>query len=143
MILAVMLSVRERDHPREYGENAAVATPPSRIAGSSPRIRGKSWDGWNSIEPTRIIPANTGKMSHCSAVSTASGDHPREYGENGGDFLVSGPQCGSSPRIRGKLHNEAFNPVNSGIIPANTGKIGCDCIQVPIADGSSPRIRGK
>ena len=131
------------DHPREYGENAAVSRYATTPLGSSPRIRGKyvSHFGW----------------------CVYAGDHPREYGEN--RVFCSRLLCalGSSPRIRGKYIHRLRPAQLPGIIPANTGKMVQWMLQIRVGwdhpreygenspgkssrsspSGSSPRIRGK
>ena len=73
---------RIRDHPREYGENAAIRSTPVAI--------------------DRIIPANTGRMRSTLAHRRSRRDHPREYGENNTVAKLVGLGEGSSPRIRGE-----------------------------------------
>ena len=70
------------DHPREYGENGALADLLGNDEGSSPRIRGKFHGVTVTGQPLGIIPANTGKIVHAHGLKR--------------------PFCGSSPRIRGK-----------------------------------------
>ena len=52
----------DTDHPREYGENWWSPIRASRTRGSSPRIRGESTPWTTGFPPTRIIPANTGRI---------------------------------------------------------------------------------
>ena len=102
MLSCTPLSLRGRDHPREYGENRAGYKVHVGGQGSSPRIRGKSRGNEFTQLFHGIIPANTGKIIEEFEARLPRPDHPREYGENrlsrGG--IVSG--LGSSPRIRGK-----------------------------------------
>ena len=62
MLSCTPLSLRGRDHPREYGENAKRWRQIGKNMGSSPRIRGEL----NELPPTAlrggIIPANTGRI---------------------------------------------------------------------------------
>ena len=73
---------RDRDHPREYGENKSTAAQTGTQTGPSPRIRGE----WR----LSTVRENLHR------------DHPREYGEN--SALLSTPmvRTGPSPRIRGE-----------------------------------------
>ena len=73
---------RESDHPREYGENLLCLGGPTHGVGSSPRIRGEYQGEPEEETLNRIIPANTGRITRGPASGEASGDHPREYGEN-------------------------------------------------------------
>ena len=133
----------ERDHPREYGENLNCLN-----------IR---------IDPSWIIPANTGRMPRRPRGSSTHGDHPREYGENTVPILCLPQRGGSSPRIRGESSRRGSSNRACGIIPANTGRIRpsqsfpCCPWDHPreygenklagegqdINAGSSPRIRGE
>ena len=152
-----------RDHPREYGENTKSAVDATLAAGSSPRIRGKSYDVADEPDQPGIIPANTGKMCVGGHQPPGPWDHPREYGENSVVDLSRSHLLGSSPRIRGKSPATWFSHGHCGIIPANTGKIyvyvnkGGTTRDHPREygenlrireqgwdyPGSSPRIRGK
>ena len=138
------LNAETRDHPREYGENlsktdevAGKQGSSPRIRGkwssrhegnntpygSSPRIRGKLWPRYRNLGGSRIIPANTGKITVPTASHKNARDHPREYGENPISLReLLGPE-GSSPRIRGKCPSGRIEKPHPGIIPANTGKI--------------------
>ena len=90
------------DHPREYGENTQRTQLILRPAGSSPRIRGESRKARLAIDPTRIIPANTGRILSAQIPESKSRDHPREYGENLRPATAPPSGVGSSPRIRGE-----------------------------------------
>ena len=92
----------DRDHPREYGENAVGNAMPIVWAGSSPRIRGKYGPAARKLITLGIIPANTGKIAYGLFGSKLRRDHPREYGENVCRPPVRFRMWGSSPRIRGK-----------------------------------------
>ena len=120
-----------RDHPREYGENPYPLRPCGRSAGSSPRIRGEFPDDQEQVEDRRIIPANTGRIRQQGRHLQASGDHPREYGENPHIRLSRHPHQGSSPRIRGESFCGGDVPVEVGIIPANTGRM----VELHVKDG--------
>ena len=111
----------------------------------------------------RIIPARAGQTSTTPDSRGRTPDHPRACGANGGVGSSDIVQCGSSPRVRGKLPpiRERRNPLR--IIPARAGqtqlKAGVECVPVdhpracganyeirPMGAkeyGSSPRVRGK
>ena len=151
------------DHPREYGENAPNRLTGLPMPGSSPRIRGESVRHGLLRIPSRIIPANTGRIELCSLAGVKVTDHPREYGENLVCASIRAEGDGSSPRIRGEYRPQVAQVARPGIIPANTGRI---CPQhhqsrpsvdhpreygendianhlTPSRCGSSPRIRGE
>ena len=90
------------DHPREYGENARTCLSMLWSSGSSPRIRGECKLDVDAVLKAGIIPANTGRMAKKNTPSSASRDHPREYGENKGHRRSHLTGAGSSPRIRGE-----------------------------------------
>ena len=72
------------DHPREYGENLPLRPQRFSFPGSSPRIRGEFGLTRPEIDFKGIIPANTGRIHGHADQPSQQGDHPREYGENGG-----------------------------------------------------------
>ena len=155
--------VKNRDHPREYGENPLGDQKPVIWQGSSPRIRGESGARCKFDNNIGIIPANTGRIILESATATVARDHPREYGENDAGDEGWEREKGSSPRIRGELEGKWKIRLRSGIIPANTGRIAymgfgsSACRDHPREygenirpnssgkprRGSSPRIRGE
>ena len=111
------------DHPREYGENNGTLPTAAVNVGSSPRIRGECYTPAAISARHRIIPANTGRISHLAAVHDGAWDHPREYGENAVAPTLVWIHRGSSPRIRGECSDLPIYHVDVGIIPANTGRI--------------------
>ena len=152
-----------RDHPREYGENPAGMRSYTPLTGSSPRIRGECFAISSRAASSRIIPANTGRMQAGLQTPYGHWDHPREYGENAANPADWAAVAGSSPRIRGELHETGRPAIQGGIIPANTGRIVdglCPLLRPgdhpreygentavsrgqTAASGSSPRIRGE
>ena len=93
---------RDRDHPREYGENIVAFSAMSTELGSSPRIRGESDQVETVFWSRGIIPANTGRIASPGGSLNSTWDHPREYGENLLYGKSQGRCMGSSPRIRGE-----------------------------------------
>ena len=49
-------------------------------------------------------------------------DHPRSRGENGKNALLEIRELGSSPLMRGKLHERGHDELARGLIPAHAGK---------------------
>ena len=152
-----------RDHPREYGENAALFMRMIMTKGPSPRIRGECDAVVPCLTNDGTIPANTGRILATGIVVAHVRDHPREYGENPRYPLTWTAGVGPSPRIRGEL--PGINSFACGIrtIPANTGRIQAEQRlndlrrdhpreygeNVRVSDhflpqkGPSPRIRGE
>ena len=135
----------------------------SRIAGSSPRMRGKP--GLGRLRPGRagLIPAHAGKTLRPTALSSSSGAHPRACGENPKPSRLPCLPHGSSPRMRGKPRNRIRRLVRTGLIPAHAGKTCLIALRLEsdrahpracgennllqermkTVQGSSPRMRGK
>ena len=89
------------DHPRACGEHVAARVGRRRDLG--------------------IIPAHAGNTVHCGFLSWFRGDHPRACGEHSADLSKTIHPQGSSPRMRGTLHEESFPLAPAGIIPAHAG----------------------
>ena len=131
--------------------------------GSSPRVRGKVYQALADEVDGRIIPAGAGKRRDLRAACRVVGDHPRGCGEKPPSGLSRGRVGGSSPRVRGKAPESAWEAITARIIPAGAGKRrpreilpsnyqdhprGCG--EKPCGGsgrglpwGSSPRVRGK
>ena len=131
--------------------------------GSSPRVRGKHQAPRRFRPSSRLIPARAGKTRACPRRRRGRRAHPRACGENpdGGRTCVL--RHGSSPRVRGKLHQDPGGAQSGGLIPARAGKTparrassrrrrahprACGENIIVMAGllsglGSSPRVRGK
>ena len=94
-----------RAHPRMCGENLVSAASPSRIAGSSPHVRGKLPDSVCDCFHAGLIPACAGKTRVAAVSRRALGAHPRMCGENIVNRQIATAYRGSSPHVRGKLLN--------------------------------------
>ena len=119
------------DHPRECGANVGVSTCGAPAAGSSPRVRGKLPQPSPVDREHRIIPASAGQTPArrpCSCVCT---DHPRECGANLTTASDSSRRSGSSPRVRGKRHEFAYNAPRARIIPASAGQTRSPMVRAP------------
>ena len=113
---------REAAHPRAGGENAMTPRVRSRLAGSSPRGRGKrGMTGATSLSPG-LIPARAGKTDRRCEPARQGWAHPRAGGENTARASTLVRMIGSSPRGRGK--RKCFLHVLGvrGLIPARAGK---------------------
>ena len=131
-----------RDHPRVCGEHRSPV----------------SW----RIPPTRIIPAYAGNTRFAQQICCVYRDHPRVCGEHIAFVPAITVVVGSSPRMRGTLHDWPIQVVVEGIIPAYAGNTAqgklshADVWDHPrvcgehfgavggdvAAEGSSPRMRG-
>ena len=131
--------------------------------GTSPRMRGKLYDIVFEVEYARNIPAYAGKTVAYITVTVGDKEHPRVCGEN--NLAVAAPhhRCGTSPRMRGKLHSTVSVGLSPRNIPAYAGKTGsrkgtgspaaehprvcgenpCMILRRKGLAGTSPRMRGK
>ena len=70
------------DHPRACGANVLPCVSSSRMAGSSPRMRGKHNVVGYVGRAVRIIPAHAGQTLREMLSSFHTTDHPRACGAN-------------------------------------------------------------
>ena len=116
--------------------------PAIRLAGSSPRGRGKQELNIVKGHTLGLIPAWAGKTVARVLGTKLSTAHPRVGGENSLSSVSTRTPRGSSPRGRGK-RGRAVRPVPLfGLIPAWAGKTG------PHAPGvrhalAHPRVGGE
>ena len=136
---------------------------PGKLAGSSPRVRGKPHGPVLSGQERGLIPARAGKTPIRDTHSGRAAAHPRACGENPQTEAPTLFATGSSPRVRGKPGLRGHQHLVPGLIPARAGKtyrshehFTCNwahpraCGENPPANGavggpsgSSPRVRGK
>ena len=69
-------------HPRACGENYTISDAVKRIAGSSPRMRGKLSAARPAASNIGLIPAHAGKTKHGLRTRVFPRAHPRACGEN-------------------------------------------------------------
>ena len=150
-------------HPRVCGENVCDGSGQCRGPGSSPRVRGKQFQG-NLFPPdVRLIPACAGKTSVGLYIPHVRTAHPRVCGENSPRCRRLSGRSGSSPRVRGKRFQLVRILEDQRLIPACAGKTlrtkrghqkrwahprvcGENVSKRPRRyrlPGSSPRVRGK
>ena len=93
-----------------------------RLAGSSPRVRGKLRSYFLRFVNSGLIPARAGKTVARSFRGLRARAHPRACGEN--KLLPRPPLSflGSSPRVRGKPSWIDLDGTPCGLIPARAGK---------------------
>ena len=110
------------DHPRACGANRLISVAAVCLAGSSPRVRGKRGRSISTTMDIRIIPARAGQTRRWAKRTCNRSDHPRACGANqiNADRGIAG--AGSSPRVRGKLHEAAAHFGTERIIPARAGQ---------------------
>ena len=109
-------------HPRVGGENAMTPRVRSRLAGSSPRGRGKRPRTVWALACPRLIPAWAGKTDLPHSLPVFYTAHPRVGGENRPIRRRRVNRDGSSPRGRGK-HGDTITRIEKArLIPAWAGK---------------------
>jgi len=129
-------------HPRACGERARMPNTHSRIAGSSPRLRGTRV--WSSAHENRqrFIPAPAGNAAPVISDNVPGSVHPRACGERVDPRRLPATGCGSSPRLRGTLaSNRNFN-TRTTVHPRACGERGFTESNGLLRPGSSPRLRG-
>ena len=141
---AIAVALRESigAHPRVCGENIACWPANVSVSGSSPRVRGKPYDGVSLSVSVRLIPACAGKTDLAPVVASIRGAHPRVCGENWIKFAQWLVATGSSPRVRGKLHELYERLLVERLIPACAGKTGVHCTD-SVRTGAHPRVCGE
>ena len=145
------------------GENEPAIPQARKLAGSSPRVRGKLTLSLQAKHNTGLIPACAGKTLSPAPWLASPRAHPRVCGENVGLKPRRVALGGSSPRVRGK---QMFKPEvdrRARLIPACAGKtrtphgivaeyrahprVCGENSRDPSGScrgvGSSPRVRGK
>ena len=151
------------EHPRVCGENPKPHGNVTLVGGTSPRMRGKLVHDVLFVQLRRNIPAYAGKTREVFSLADDFQEHPRVCGENVHDHVKQHIDCGTSPRMRGKLPNQPCYHRKHRNIPAYAGKTGQAMMvwcwpqehprvcgeNVMIAPaymgwgGTSPRMRGK
>ena len=126
-------------------------------------MRGKLGTRWATALRTRNIPAHAGKTAEVCASVPGQAEHPRACGENLVLWDEEEGDCGTSPRMRGKLDVLVPWWRDARNIPAHAGKTllanydDSDLGEHPRACGengapkslevthmgTSPRMRGK
>ena len=150
-------------YPRVGGGNLRLRLHSVKLAGLSPRGRGKLKERNKSHHNLRSIPAWAGETRATSATCWLKQVYPRVGGGNLMTTPIVSGVGGLSPRGRGKLQRFKQSPLVSGSIPAwageTNGSISLDIqpkvyprvgggnlvryVSVNISIGLSPRGRGK
>ena len=149
-------------HPRVCGEQAIGVRRPFESGGSSPRVRGTARSAGPFRTPPRFIPACAGNSPSINVRVRFLTVHPRVCGEQPGLIARIRHQNGSSPRVRGTVHDNSMASELQRFIPACAGnRARRQCAQriysvhprvcgeqllsqilEPRPRGSSPRVRG-
>ena len=119
--VAVSISARPRDHPRECGDHGQHRHASSKNSGSPPRMRGPLAHTRAGVAVGGITPANAGTTLDLVGGGHDGQDHPRECGDHGEAGAPVGREQGSPPRMRGPPPPHGRATSRSGITPANAG----------------------
>ena len=110
-----------RDHPRMCGEHNRGSSFGQSHKGSSPHVRGARQACDDALQESGIIPACAGSTTVGKTKLLFIWDHPRMCGEHAdGNKTIQGAK-GSSPHVRGALHDHRISILFLGIIPACAG----------------------
>ena len=140
----------------------SAASPPGRIAGSSPRLRGTVSKRGRNLYKVRFIPALAGNRHQPGRTGCLAAVHPRACGEQFFRRSTSTIAVGLSPRLRGterrrcRVHGRGrFIPALAGnrarhrrrqpgnsVHPRACGEQFCAKATACCSVGSSPRLRG-
>ena len=152
-----------KEHPRVCGENCPKLLAACGTIGTSPRMRGKRPCEGARSQGEGNIPAYAGKTHWAATRVWWSTEHPRVCGENDVTPAEQLLNCGTSPRMRGKLRNSCFSCLSTRNIPAYAGKTASATLPTDFPKehprvcgenailrallarlrGTSPRMRGK
>ncbi len=108
-------------HPRGCGEHVRNHTFFLPGSGSSPRVRGTPVRAMRNFDYFRFIPAGAGNTPHQSCANPPKTVHPRGCGEHDWLEKQADNEDGSSPRVRGTLHDLPFKARINRFIPAGAG----------------------
>ena len=128
--------------PRTCGEKCCTLLQQHGPGGSPPRMRGKGCCKHLMILVDGIIPAHAGKSSVRELLLIVSRDHPRMCREKGSFIILSEGMIGLPPRVRGKVTQAVFQPVQLGITPACAGK-SCPPLFLFVLSRDHPRMCGE
>ena len=109
------------DHPRVCGEQLAIPTTCSQVAGSPPRVRGTVLRRNPGNPDQGITPACAGNSGRRPGPGRHYLDHPRVCGEQAFGSVDISPRLGSPPRVRGTVTFEEAATMPLGITPACAG----------------------
>ena len=130
------------DHPRACGENNVLCRRNIASGGSPPRMRGKPISSSVVTAVARITPAYAGKTLLFFTWVVGGADHPRVCGENMKPTTFLNRDCGSPPRMRGKLRQRQVRKRTNRITPAYAGKTS-PCLGGLSYRSDHPRVCGE
>ena len=147
--LSPELDCRLEVHPRTCGEHSTGGGEHPRVVGSSPHVRGTPFavvrrDHRGRFIPhvrgtllrpqrgsaaVRFIPARAGNTSGARPTTTRGPVHPRTCGEPIQAHVEDLHAYGSSPHVRGTLHQHGPRAAPIRFIPARAGNTPTWCVR--------------
>ena len=131
---------RSRVYPRVCGATSFGREWRMKQEGLSPRVRGHRGRVACQNGCTGSIPACAGPPARALAPATTSWVYPRVCGATGPSSGARNYVVGLSPRVRGHLWPDDYDPRWGRSIPACAGPPACR--SAPKPKGLSPRVRG-
>ncbi len=110
-------------HPRMCGERGIYSIKTTTSSGSSPHVRGTSFQPPSDFSYTRFIPACAGNVTRVRKGFLSLTVHPRMCGERGLKTGKSRKEDGSSPHVRGTLKPSDRLLIPIRFIPACAGNV--------------------
>ncbi len=111
-----------RDHPRARGGDPAAQDVEPRLAGPSPRARGRRDGDGDGADRVGTIPARAGETDGVCVWPGAFRDHPRARGGDLAEQAMRVADAGPSPRARGRPPGPLPCVSGGGTIPARAGE---------------------
>ena len=115
-------------HPRTCGEHRRVACFKLAYLGSSPHVRGARSAAWSLRRGHGLIPARAGSTFGSVPRDDFNWAHPRTCGEHDRAYQVGDTIQGSSPHVRGALHEDLLDLLERRLIPARAGSTCFNCL---------------
>jgi len=109
-------------YPRGRGGNRAACYRLARLAGLSPRARGKRIRDLTMDSSGGPIPAGAGETTALIAMPSSRRAYPRGRGGNMAAIVLPSRSRGLSPRARGKPRRASRQTRSCGPIPAGAGE---------------------
>ena len=137
------LTFKRPEHPHACGENYLFHQLYFRVLGTSPRVWGKRRTPRPASPCSRNIPTRVGKTLGFAKMDFCPKEHPHACGENVRAGIAFSAGSGTSPRVWGKLTNQAQAANRTRNIPTRVGKTAESLKKKNPVLGTSPRVWGK
>ena len=129
-------------HPHVCGEHSLHFVYVLCQLGSSPRMRGTRLGRVHPIHDAGLIPTYAGNTTRVCQPGRVARAHPHVCGEHRLQSPGEATASGSSPRMRGTLHDNRFAAAAPGLIPTYAGNTQAFDGTVT-SDGAHPHVCGE